>query len=207
MQPNPPGVISPTSFRSTCARSLRGQREHHLELDAVLGGTKTRSPTSRLSSRRPSATEGRRHDAKLAGYDVPAESKILVNAWWLANNPTLWRKPEMSRPGAAHPGGGGRGGAQRKRLPVPVLGPADRWSCPGIVLALPIIGIVLGRLVQNFELLRPRGRDKIDTAEKAGQFSLHIMMHSTVVCKPRVWTDCICSRSGKSREDEKGRRV
>nr|XP_009407110.1 PREDICTED: LOW QUALITY PROTEIN: trans-cinnamate 4-monooxygenase [Musa acuminata subsp. malaccensis] len=206
MQPNPPGVISPTSFRSTCARSLRGQREHHLELDAVLGGTKTRSPTSRLSSRRPSATEGRRHDAKLAGYDVPAESKILVNAWWLANNPTLWRKPEMSRPGQrileeeaeVEPSG--------NDFRYLSLG-ADRWSCPGIVLALPIIGIVLGRLVQNFELLRPRGRDKIDTAEKAGQFSLHIMMHSTVVCKPRVWTDCICSRSGKSREDEKGRRV
>ncbi|RWW25158.1 hypothetical protein BHE74_00003291 [Ensete ventricosum] len=38
---------------------------------------------------------------------------------------------------------------------------AGRWSCPRIVLALPIIG-------------------------KSGQFSLRIMMHSTAVCKPTV---------------------
>ncbi|CAL9123254.1 unnamed protein product, partial [Musa textilis] len=48
---------------------------------------------------------------------------------------------------------------------------------------------------------RPRGRDKIDTADKADQFSIQTMMHSTVVCKPRVCADCICSRSGKSRGD------
>lgn len=38
------------------------------------------------------------HDAKLAGYDIPAESKILVNAWWLANNPDHWKNPEEFRP-------------------------------------------------------------------------------------------------------------
>ena len=31
------------------------------------------------------------HDAKLGGFDIPAESKILVNAWWLANNPDQWK--------------------------------------------------------------------------------------------------------------------
>ncbi|XP_027174614.1 trans-cinnamate 4-monooxygenase-like [Coffea eugenioides] len=38
------------------------------------------------------------NEAKLGGYDIPAESKILVNAWWLANNPENWRKPEEFRP-------------------------------------------------------------------------------------------------------------
>lgn len=38
------------------------------------------------------------HDAKLGGFDIPAESKILVNAWWLANNPDSWKKPEEFRP-------------------------------------------------------------------------------------------------------------
>ncbi|CAN1312570.1 Trans-cinnamate 4-monooxygenase C4H1 [Linum perenne] len=60
-----------------------------------------------------------------------------------------------------------------------------RRSCPGIILALPILGVTIGRLVQNFELLPPPGQDKLDTTEKGGQFSLHILKHSTIVAKPR----------------------
>ena len=60
-----------------------------------------------------------------------------------------------------------------------------RRSCPGIVLAIPIFGITLGTLVKNFEMLAPPGEDKIDTTEKAGQFSLHILKPYNVVFKPR----------------------
>ncbi|KAJ6291249.1 hypothetical protein OIU76_023331 [Salix suchowensis] len=63
-----------------------------------------------------------------------------------------------------------------------VLGPGHQIT---IILALPILGITLGRLVQNFELLPPPGQSKIDTSEKGGQFSLHILKHSTIVAKPR----------------------
>ncbi|KAE8662555.1 hypothetical protein F3Y22_tig00113302pilonHSYRG00063 [Hibiscus syriacus] len=38
------------------------------------------------------------HDEKLRGYDIPAESKILVNAWWLASNPAHWKNLEEFRP-------------------------------------------------------------------------------------------------------------
>jgi len=37
-------------------------------------------------------------DAKLAGYDIPAESKILVNAWFLANDPKRWVRSDEFRP-------------------------------------------------------------------------------------------------------------
>ena len=124
------------------------------------------------------------HDAKLGGYDIPAESKILVNAWYLANNPDSWRRPEEFRPERfleeeKHVEANGN---DFRYLPFGV----GRRSCPGIVLALPILGITIGRLVQNFELLPPSGQDKIDTTEKGGQFSLHILKHSTIVCKPRT---------------------
>ncbi|CAO1944620.1 unnamed protein product [Urochloa humidicola] len=125
------------------------------------------------------------HDAKLGGYDIPAESKVLVNAWYLANNPDSWRNPEEFRPERfleeeKHVEANGN---DFRYLPFGV----GRRSCPGIILALPILGITIGRLVQNFELLPPPGQDKLDTTEKGGQFSLHILKHSTIVCKPRAF--------------------
>ncbi|XP_010938024.1 trans-cinnamate 4-monooxygenase [Elaeis guineensis] len=124
------------------------------------------------------------HDAKLGGYDIPAESKILVNAWWLANNPDNWKNPEEFRPERFldEEAKVEANGNDFRYLPFGV----GRRSCPGIILALPILGITIGRLVQNFELLPPPGQSKLDTTEKGGQFSLHILKHSTIVCKPRV---------------------
>ncbi|KAL0740785.1 hypothetical protein Bca4012_082298 [Brassica carinata] len=125
------------------------------------------------------------NDAKLSGYDIPAESKILVNAWWLANNPNSWKKPEEFRPERffveeAHVEANGN---DFRYVPFGV----GRRSCPGIILALPILGIPIGRLVQNFELLPPPGQSRVDTSEKGGQFSLHILNHSTIVMKPRTF--------------------
>nr|AHG06398.1 cinnamic acid 4-hydroxylase [Albuca bracteata] len=125
------------------------------------------------------------HEAKLGGYDIPAESKILVNAWWLANNPEHWKNPEEFRPERflEEEAKVEANGNDFKYIPFGV----GRRSCPGIILALPILGITIGRLVQNFELLPPPGQDKLDTTEKGGQFSLHILKHSTIVAKPRVF--------------------
>ncbi|XP_072975324.1 trans-cinnamate 4-monooxygenase [Typha angustifolia] len=125
------------------------------------------------------------NDAKLGGYDIPAESKILVNAWWLANNPDHWKKPEEFRPERflEEDAKVEANGNDFRYLPFGV----GRRSCPGIILALPILGITIGRLVQNFELLPPPGQKMLDTTEKGGQFSLHILKHSTIVAKPRVF--------------------
>jgi len=59
-----------------------------------------------------------------------------------------------------------------------------RRSCPGIILAMPIMGLVNARLVSNFEMKAPPATGKIDASEEGGQFSLHIANHSAVVFDP-----------------------
>lgn len=124
-------------------------------------------------------------EAKLGGYTIPKESKVVVNAWWLANNPAWWKNPEEFRPerflqeeSSTEAVAGGK--VDFRFLPFGV----GRRSCPGIVLALPILGLIIAKLVTNFEMKPPIGMEKIDVSEKGGQFSLHIANHSTVAFKP-----------------------
>ncbi|CAM6036058.1 unnamed protein product [Sphagnum compactum] len=120
------------------------------------------------------------HDAKLVGYDIPAESKILVNAWWIANNPKYWDQPEKFMPERFLNSTIDASGNDFRFLPFG----AGRRACPGIIIAIPLLSIVLGRLVQSFELLPPPGVKKVDVTEKGGQFSLQIATHSTIVTRP-----------------------
>ncbi|OAY59050.1 cytochrome P450 CYP73A100 [Manihot esculenta] len=124
-------------------------------------------------------------EAKLGGFTIPKETKVVVNAWWLANNPKWWKNPEEFRPErffeeecSTEAVAGGK--VDFRYLPFGM----GRRSCPGIILALPILGLVIGKLVSKFEMKGPPGIEKVDVSEKGGQFSLHIAKHSTVVFEP-----------------------
>ncbi|KAG6546278.1 hypothetical protein Mapa_012318 [Marchantia paleacea] len=122
------------------------------------------------------------HKAKLGGYDIPAQSKILVNAWWIANNPELWDEPEKFNPDRFLDGSIDAAGSDFRFLPFG----SGRRSCPGIIVAMPLLHLVLGRLVQCFDLSPPPGVDKIDMTEKGGQFSLFIKTHYNIVVTERT---------------------
>ncbi|PIN07817.1 Cytochrome P450 CYP2 subfamily [Handroanthus impetiginosus] len=123
------------------------------------------------------------HQAKLRDYDIPPECRIYINAWWLANDPAHWKKPEEFRPERflEEEANIEANGNDMKYIPFGV----GRRSCPGISIALPVLGITLGRLVQNFELLPPPGQEKIDTMENNGQFAMRMRYHANIVLKPR----------------------
>lgn len=119
--------------------------------------------------------------AKLAGYDIPPQSKVLVNAWWIGNNSKFWDQPEKFMPERFLPAAAENQSLDFRFLPFG----AGRRSCPGTAIAMPLLAIVLGRLLQKFDLLPPPGMSKVDVAESGGQFSLHMATHSIVVLRPR----------------------
>ncbi|PPR83852.1 hypothetical protein GOBAR_AA36860 [Gossypium barbadense] len=158
-------------------RRLQLFKDHFVEERKKLGSTKS------MNNDGLKCAIDHIFDAQQKGEINEDNSKILVNAWWLANNPANWKNPEEFRPERffEEEAKVEANGNDFRYLPFGV----GRRSCPGIILALPILGITLGRLVQNFELLPPPGQSQIDTTEKGGQFSLHILKHSTIVAKPR----------------------
>ncbi|OAY66825.1 Trans-cinnamate 4-monooxygenase, partial [Ananas comosus] len=97
-------------------------------------------------------------DAKLAGYDIPAESKILVNAWFLANDPKRWKRPEEFRPERflEEEKKVEASGNDFRFIPFGV----GRRSCPGIILALPIIESRSAASCRTSTCCRPRARPR-----------------------------------------------
>ncbi|MFS7910600.1 putative psoralen synthase [Helianthus anomalus] len=37
-------------------------------------------------------------DVKVMGYDIRAGTQVIVNAWAIGRDPTLWEEPEEFRP-------------------------------------------------------------------------------------------------------------
>ncbi|KAL3829016.1 hypothetical protein ACJIZ3_017818 [Penstemon smallii] len=123
-------------------------------------------------------------NTKLGGYDIPARSRILVNAWHIFNDPANWKKPEEFRPERflEEESNVEVNGNDVKYFPFGM----GRRSCPGMLSSMAVLGITLGRLVQNFEMLPPPGQDKIDMTAVNVQFGMYLFKHSTVVLKPII---------------------
>lgn len=118
---------------------------------------------------------------KLNGYDIPAGCRVLVNAWGIANDPRYWERPDVFNPDRFLDNKLDPTGNDFRYIPFG----SGRRSCPGSMIALPLMGLVLGRLVQAFELLPSPGVDKVDLRAVGGQLSLSIAVRSKVVVKPR----------------------
>ncbi|KAF8717054.1 hypothetical protein HU200_026165 [Digitaria exilis] len=75
-------------------------------------------------------------DCKIHGYDVPAGSMVLVNAYAIHRDPTIWEDPEEFRPERFE-----HGKAEGKFMMPFGMG---RRKCPGENLAMRIMGLDLG---------------------------------------------------------------
>ncbi|MCO5564153.1 hypothetical protein L7F22_017809 [Adiantum nelumboides] len=120
--------------------------------------------------------------AKLGQYDIPPGTKVLVNAWWIANNPDTWEDPEKFWPERFMECNIEATGSDFRFLPFG----SGRRCCPGSILALPLLALVVGRLVQTYELLPGPGLDGVDMSELGGQSRLHLLHHSLVRVRVRA---------------------
>ncbi|CAL4946514.1 unnamed protein product [Urochloa decumbens] len=116
-------------------------------------------------------------DCKIHGYDVPAGSMVLVNAYAINRDPAIWEDPEEFRPERFE-----HGRAEGKFMMPFGMG---RRKCPGENLAMRTMGLVLGVLLQCFDWSRI-GDGEVDMTTGTTGTIMFKAVPLEALCKPRA---------------------
>lgn len=121
-------------------------------------------------------------DCQVGGFDVPAGTQVLVNAWAIQRDPEVWPEPSAFRPErflTSHRDVDVRG----RHLELLPFG-SGRRACPGASFAMQVVHLTLARLIHGFDLETPTG-GPVDMTEGKGA-SLHKAAPLQVLVTPRL---------------------
>uniref|UniRef100_A0A2C9UJ86 Cytochrome P450 n=1 Tax=Manihot esculenta TaxID=3983 RepID=A0A2C9UJ86_MANES len=95
---------------------------------------------------------------KLEGYDIPSNTKVLINAWGIQRDPRIWEKPDDYIPERFIDNPTDFKSQDKKYIPFGF----GRRVCPGISFALKEVEYVLANLLFLFDWKLPDGQGPED---------------------------------------------
>ncbi|KAL7245346.1 hypothetical protein ACSBR2_000635 [Camellia fascicularis] len=100
-------------------------------------------------------------DCTVGGFHIPSGTMLLVNMWAIQNDPKIWVDSNKFKPERFEGLNGSRDGF--KLMPFG----SGRRGCPGEGLALRMVGLALGSLIQCFDWERI-SKEMVDMTEVGG---------------------------------------
>lgn len=137
------------------------EKTQHPYLDAVLKESmRLHIPLPLLVPRE--ATQ----DVKVMGYDIAAGTQVLINAWMISRDPTIWEDADEFKPERFLGTNIDYKGLNFELLPFG----AGRRGCPGIQFAMSVNKLALANLVYKFDFKLPNGRrvEQLDMTDSTG---------------------------------------
>jgi len=130
-------------------RSIREQDVAKLPyLEAIIKETMRLHPTAPFLLPHRAVT-----DVQVCGYTIPKHTQILVNAWSMARDTSYWIEPEKFIPERFLGSEVDFVGRHFAFIPFG----AGRRICPGLVLAVRMLNLVLANLLHHFDWKLPNG--------------------------------------------------
>ncbi|XVF70842.1 hypothetical protein PTKIN_Ptkin11bG0194300 [Pterospermum kingtungense] len=105
----------------------------------------------------------------IKGYDIPAKTKVLINAWAIQRDPCNWTEAEEFNPERFLDSSIDFRGTNFEYIPFG----AGRRICPGILFGLPNIELPLANLLYHFDWKVPDGM-KCEDLEMTESFGLTV---------------------------------
>ncbi|KAM7483137.1 hypothetical protein LguiB_007720 [Lonicera macranthoides] len=120
-------------------------------------------------------------DAKILGYDVKAGTQVIINAWAIGRDPSVWEDPEEFRPERFLSSSIDFKGFHFELIPFG----AGRRGCPGTLFAIAVNELALANLLYKFDIALPDGEcaNDLDMSETTG-ISTHKKSPIVVVATP-----------------------
>lgn len=106
------------------------------------------------------------HSCEIAGYSVPAGTRIHVNVWAMGRDPDIWDRPEEFFPERFEDAQVDFRGLHFELLPFG----SGRRACPAVAMGVANVEVVLANLLYCFDWELPEGvkEDDVDM-EETGQ--------------------------------------
>jgi len=119
----------------------------------------------------------------VAGYMIPKDTKVLVNAWAIGRDPSIWNEPLEFKPERFMESEIEYKGQNFELIPFG----AGRRICPGLPLAHRMVHLVIASLLHAFNWSLPDGitPDNLDMTEKFG-ITLQKALPLIAVPSPRL---------------------
>jgi 4-hydroxyphenylacetaldehyde oxime monooxygenase len=92
-------------------------------------------------------------DTTICGYDVPANTRVFVNAWAIGRDPASWPAPEEFNPDRFHGSDVDYYGTHIELIPFG----AGRRICPGLAMGETNVTFTLANLLYCFDWALPEG--------------------------------------------------
>ncbi|XP_024973119.1 cytochrome P450 71A4-like [Cynara cardunculus var. scolymus] len=121
-------------------------------------------------------------DVKVMGYDIAAGTQVIINAWAIARDPSIWEEADKFKPERFMNSPIDYKGFHFEFLPFG----GGRRGCPAIHFAIGVNELALANLVYKYDLKLPdeaRG-EELDMSEVTG-LTLHRKSPLLVVATPR----------------------
>ena len=111
-------------------------------LQAIIKETFRLHPAAPLLLPRKAGT-----DVEMGGFTIPKDAQVLINAWAIGRDPSLWEDPDTFAPERFL---GSEVDVRGRNFELIPFG-GGQQICPGLPLALRMLYLMLGSLIYSFD--------------------------------------------------------